>query len=60
MIFFGDILIIFGFLIVALNVFISYSDLYIEAFQILVIKIILWIMLAVDSKKGDRGFFFGD
>jgi len=46
--------------IVAYNVFIQYSVLYLIGLEVLAIKVIIWILLIIDSKKPDRGFFMGD
>lgn len=55
-----DILDVSTFAIVAYNVFIQYSVLYIYFYELILFKIILWCFLAYDFKKPDRGFFFGD
>jgi hypothetical protein len=34
--------------------------LYLTAVEILCIKLLAWVLLIFDSKKPDRGFFYGD
>lgn len=57
--FLPDIIDLSAFTIVAYNIFITYSVLYIYPFELLLIKGCQWIMLLRDLKKPDRGFFFG-
>jgi hypothetical protein len=45
---------------VAFNVFIENSVLFLTPLEIFCVKLLMWVLLIYDSKKPDRGFFFGD
>lgn len=55
-----DLTDISAFFVVAYNIFITYAVLYLLPFEIIAIKVIIWVIFLYDLKKPDRGFFFGD
>jgi len=55
-----DLLDIFAFGIVAYNIFMQYSVLYLFIYELIIFKIIVWCLVVYDMKKPDRGFFYGD
>ena len=51
---------IVAFVLVAYNIFIQYSVLYLLPFEVMAIKVVVWILFLYDLRKPDRGFFMGD
>jgi hypothetical protein len=58
--FLPDLADIAAFAIASYNVFPTYAVLYLLPFELLLLKVVQWAMLAYDMKKPDRGFFLGD
>ncbi len=49
-----------AFVVASYNVFPTYAVLYLLPFELMLLKMASWVLLAYDMKKPDRGFFLGD
>ena len=55
-----DIADISAFVLVAFNIFMEYTVLYLLPFEVSCLKATIWILFLYDLRKPDRGFFLGD
>ena len=58
--FIGDALYLLAMVICAFNLYVTYNAILFLSYEVLIMKVILWVMLFIDLKKPDRGFFKGD